>query len=136
MQQLSTTIETQISSLAQVEVPQVGPASELAPALEPLVGCPDPLALPEVGFPDVGVPEDLATPDVPDPLDPLACPVLDEPVPEPPDAPLPEPALGPVPSLPPSGACSPIETGLPAQPAVTPTVTNQSAAVVAMQSQR
>jgi hypothetical protein len=134
---VSTTIEVHSWSLAQVRVPQFGPTPELAPALEPLVGCPEPAALPEVGFPDVGVPEKLPAPDVPDPLEsPLACPVLDDPAPEPLDAPLPAPVLDPVAPPPPSGACSPIETGLPPQPAATPTVTRQSAAVLPMQSQR
>ncbi len=72
----------------QVVVPHWVPRPELAPALEPLPGCPDPPALPEPGLPEAGAPEklpELGAPDVlPVPAVPEELPALDVPeLPEP-----------------------------------------------------
>jgi hypothetical protein len=88
----------------QVVVPHWVPTPELAPALEPLPGCPDPPALPEPGLPEVGAPE-LGAPDaVPVPADPEELPALDAPeLPEPeelPETELPEPDPVPASSAP------------------------------------
>jgi hypothetical protein len=118
-----------------VEVPQVTPTPELAPALEPLAGCPDPAVRPDAGLPDVREPEELPVLDVPDDprTAPLASPLIDIPVPEPLDDPLVEPALDPVPLPPPSRACSPRVTGLPPQPDAAPALTRPSIAAVVIQ---